>query len=305
MIKRKYIIDDNNELNSQNNIFSYSNSTCKSRNRALQTIPLSSRNKKINYESNKIIEDDNKSNSNNIFISNNITNNNYFTIENKPSSRTIKILNKNITKDETMKRKKNRILLKPLNINEKHLNNIYLSTDPNYLSPSYNYQNNSQNKLSNIRNNIFSNDSSKKMVKSEIISPYKNGLINKTALKSLDKYSLKTFLNKFNESNSCSKDKNLNKNKVYNIQINNNKKKVINNQNNIKEESNIRLKKRYLILRDNNKNTIENNRRRNNKINNFDINKINLRNEHLKTINSFNDRKISLSNLSVKTNKIL
>jgi hypothetical protein len=303
MIKRKYIIEDYTELNSQNNIFSYSNSTCKSRNRALLTVPLSSRNKIINYESNKIIEDENKSNSNNIFISNNITNNNYYTIENKPSSRTIKILNKNITKDEIMKRKKNRILLKPLNIKEKNLNNIYLSTDPNFLSPSNNFQNNSHNKLNNIRNKILANDSSKRMVKSEVISPYKNGLINKTALKSLDKYSLKTLLNKFNESNNCSKDKNLNKNKIYNVQINNNKKKVINTQNNIKEENNIRLKKRYLILRDN-KNTIVNNRRRSNKINNYDINKINLRNDHLKTINSFNDRKINISNLSVKTNKI-
>ena len=304
MIKRKYIIDDNNELNSQNNLFNYNSNSYNSRNRIILPGPLSSRNKINRYDSNQITEDD--TNSKNIFISNNITNNNYYTIENKPSGRTKKLLNKNIIKDEIIKGKKNRILLKSLNINEKKLNNIYLTTNPNLSSSSYNFRNISENKLSNIKNSIIMNDNSKKMVKTEVISPYKNGLINKTALKSLDKYSLRTLLNKLNDKNSISKDKllNKNKNKIYLDQINNNKNKTINSKNDMKEENKIRLKRRYLILRDN-KNTngnIKDNSRKYKKINNYDNIKINSRNEHFKTIDSFMDSKIKLANLSVKNN---
>ena len=296
MIKSKYIIDDN-ELNSQNNIFN--NNTNNSLNKIILKGSLSTRNKMFNYDSNQLTEDNN--NSNNIFISNNITNNNYYTIENSQSKKIKSLINKDIIKNEINKGKPNKII-KSQNKNEKKGNIYYLNSESN-ISSSYNHNNSS--KLNHLKNSITS-ENSKRLVKSGIMSPYKNGLINKTTLKSLDKYSLKYLLNKFNDKSNYSKEKSQNKNKLFlNInsqQVNNNKYKTLENQNNTKEENKIRLKKRYLILRDNKNVSNIRYTKKSNRVNNFENNLVNQKDQHLKNVNSFNENKTKNLNLSTKNN---
>ena len=300
MIKSKYIIDDN-ELNTQNNIFNNNKNKNNSLNKIILKGSLSTRNKIFNYESNQLKEDNN--NSNNIFISNNITNNNYYTIENRQSKMIKSLINKDIIKNEINKGKPNKII-KSQNKNEKRGNIYYLNSESN-ISSSYN--NNNSSKFNNLKNSITI-ENSKRLVKSGIMSPYKNGLINKTTLKSLDKYSLKHLLNKFNDKSNYSKEKSQNKNKLLlNInsqQINNNNKyKTVENQNNTKDENKIRLKKKkYLILRDNKNLSNIRYTKKSNRVNNFENNLVNQKDQHLKIVNSFNENNIKNFNLSSKNN---
>ena len=283
MIKRKYIIDD--ELNLNSNVY---NTLYNSQNKIVYDTPVYSKNHSIKFEKNKEIEN----NSKNIYISNNITNNNYYTIGNESRKDDKLLIKRYSKKTEINKRKMNKILnLK--NRNEK-MENIF--TEPNiYYSNTH-----TTSKSNNIKDNII--DNSKRLIKKAIISPYKNGLINKTTLKSLDKYSLRYLLNKFN-----SKDKyeNKNKNKL-NINIenyqNNTKFKTINNKNDTKIENKTKLKKRYLILRDNKNNTNMRNIKRNNQINKLEINNINQKNEYFKTIETNTSNKLTISSLSTKNN---
>ena len=283
MIKREYIIDD--ELNLNSNVY---NTLYNSQNKIVYDTPVYSKNHSIKFEKNKDIEN----NSKNIYISNNITNNNYYTIGNESRKDDNLLIKRYSKKTEINKRKMNKILnLK--NRNEK-LENIF--TEPNiYYSNTH-----TTSKSNNIKDNII--DNSKRLIKKAIISPYKNGLINKTTLKSLDKYSLRYLLNKFN-----SKDKyeNKNKNKL-NINIenyqNNTKFKTINNKNDTKIENKTKLKKRYLILRDNKNNTNMRNIKRNNQINKLEINNINQKNEYFKTIETNTNNKLKISSLSTKNN---
>ena len=290
MIKRKFIIDDD-ELNNHNNL--YDNDTYQGKNKFIIPDSLTSRNRSIKYDKNQK-STENSNNSKNIYISNNITNNNYYTIENNSKGKAKLLLKKSSEKTEIKKRKINNIL-KIENKNEQK-EKIYLNSEPNTLSSSI--VNNIQ--LNNIKDN---KDNSNRVIKTQILSPYKSGLISKTTLKSIDKYSLKYLLNRFNEK---SRDKNESKNKIKsnkdNIQLNNNKNKKINIQNDTKTQNKIRLKKRYLILRDNRNGNIVKSIKKANPIKLNEKNNINLRNELFKTTESFNTNKLKLNSLSTKNN---
>ena len=108
----------------------------------------------------------------NIYISNNITNNNFYSI-NKKKKKNMRILiyrsNTNQNLDLNKKKSNNN------NINQ-IMNNIKIQKEYSY--SKYKENNN---------NNIF--------------NPYKNGLINTTTLKSLDKHTLNSLLNKFKIDN--------------------------------------------------------------------------------------------------------
>ena len=296
MIKRKFIIDDD-ELNNHNNL--YDNDTYQNQNKLIIPGTLTSRNKSIKYDKNqKSIE--NSNHSKNIYISNNITNNNYYTIENNTKGKAKLLLKKYTEKTEIKKRKFNNIL-KIENKNEQK-ERIYLNSEPNTLSSSI--VNTIQ--LNNIKDNKDITNNSNRVIKTQLLSPYKSGLISKSTLKSIDKYSLKYLLNRFNEKSINSRDKNESKNKIKssnkdNIQLNNNKKKIT-IQNVTKTQNKIRLKKRYLILRDNRNGNIVKNIKKNNPLKINEKNDINLRNELFKTSESFNTNKLKINSLSTKNN---
>ena len=281
MIKRKYIIDDDESNN--HNI--YDNNTYHSQQKYIINAPLTSRNENIEKNP-KLIENNNHSK--NIYISNNITNNNYYTIDNNSKYNTKLLIKKFTDKTEINRRKKNNIL----NIENKHDALEYLNTDSNIVN--------------NIKlNNNSENEDYSKRIKTELLSPYKSGLISKTTLKSLDKYSLKYLLNRFNEKNN-SKGKNEGKNQLKinkdNYQLNNNNT-INNTQNDGKAENKIRLKKRYLILRDNRNGNNIKNIKKSHPIDQSEKNNINQKNELYKTSISFNSNKLKLSSLSTKNNK--
>ena len=278
MIKRKYIIDED-ELSNNTNLI---NNFTQSRNRIIYNAPLTTRNYEYEYKKNKEILNNNN-NSKNIYISNNITNNNYYTIEN--NSR----INDNFIKRYSKKTEINKGRINKL-INLKNYDNkkenIYLNTEPN-ISSSINHK---ENKIINSK------------TINSMMSPYKNGLIKNTTIKNLDKYSVKYFLNKFNEKN-YSNEKNEYKMK-YNIntnnyQNNNNQYKTINVQSDLKSENKIKLKKRYLILRDGKNMVNIRNNKRNNLINKIDINS---KNRLLKTIDLNHINKIKTFSSSTKNN---
>ena len=108
----------------------------------------------------------------NIYISNNITNNNFYSINNGP-------------------KKNMRILIYRSNTNQ----NLDL-----------NKKNSNNNNINQIMNNIkiqkeYSYSKYKEYNNNNIFNPYKNGLINTTTLKSLDKHTLNSLLNKFKIDN--------------------------------------------------------------------------------------------------------
>lgn len=273
MIKSKYIIDDEINNNAFNNLYH-------SQNKIVYKTPLSSKNSSIKLGKNK---EENDYNSKNIYISNNITNNNYYTIENNPRKDGKLFMKRYLKNIEVNKEKKNKIL----NLKNQADKKIFLNTEPN----TYSSINDGKSK-SNSKNYY---DISKKLSINEIISPYKNRLINNTTLKSLDKYSLKYLLNRFNNS----KDKNRNKLNIENNQ-NNNKFKTINAKKDTDIDNKIRLKKRYLILH-NNKNTSNlRNIKKYSQMNNLEVNSNNKNKEYFKTIDSSNRNKLKVFSLSTK-----
>ena len=283
MIKRKYIIDDELNINSNSNVY---NNAYHTQNKIIISTPIYSKNHNIKFERNKENE---RNNSKNIYISNNITNNNYYTIGNDSRKNDKLLIERYSKKSEINRRKINKILN---NRNEKR-ENIFFDSN------LYNPNNHNTSKSNNLKYNI--NDNSKTSMKTRIISPYKNGLINKTTLKSLDKYSLKYLLNKFN-SKDKNENRNNNKSTLNNEKYQNNiKYKSINNQNDIKHEN--KMKRKYLILRDNRNNeNIRNIKRNPNKINKLEINHINQNYEYSKAIDKTSSHKTKISSLSTKNN---
>ena len=277
MLKNKYIIDKDliynkinyNTFNEQKNI--------------IISTPLISKNK---FEKNKDIFE-NFTNSKNIYISNNITNNNYYTIDNNQEKNSNLLLKKYLTKYELNRDKANKEY-EIENAKDKK-GNILLNSESNISSINNNEKSNT------IKNN---DDISRKYLKTSVISPYKNRLIGNTALKSLDKYSLKYLLKKFSYSNDKAEKKNnlyIDNNK---LELNNNKLKTINIE---KDKNNIRLKRKYLIIKDNNLRGIK-------KINNkLRDNLINGKNPLYKTTGFFNKNKtssLSTKNSNRKSNII-
>ncbi len=98
--------------------------------------------------------------------------------------------NKNKKNNELNKIKANKINIKEYKLDKN--GNIYINSDRNQKNLQYQLSNNIKTKDINF----------KKINKTNIINPYKNGLINSTILKSLDKNSLNSLLNKFRLENS-------------------------------------------------------------------------------------------------------
>ena len=118
---------------------------------------------------------------------------NFYTINNDPKNH-MKLLiyrnNKNKNNNGLNKIKANKINIKEYKLDKN--GNIYINTDRNQKNLQYQLSNNIKTKDINF----------KKINKTNIINPYKNGLINSTILKSLDKNSLNSLLNKFRFDNS-------------------------------------------------------------------------------------------------------
>ena len=180
MIKTKYLIDDKI-------------------NRNLNSVSLTARNtvNNINFKDikNKFHgKDNNNFTTKNIYISNNITNNNFYTINNGPKKNMkLLIYRSNKHKNNT---ELNRIKANKINIKEYKLDkngNIYINTERNQ-----------KIRQSQLSNNIKTKDINftRRINKTNSINQYKNGLINSTILKSLDKNSLNSLLNKFRIENS-------------------------------------------------------------------------------------------------------
>jgi len=292
MIKRKFIIDDDENIINTNVFHAYNE------NNISQSINKNNIN--INRQKNKEkninkIEDDidnNKNNSQkNIYISNSITNNNYYTIENNPKKNIKFIFKKYLDKNENNKKKR-----KLLVINSRALNKT-----SHQVTNTLNI--NSQN--SSVLNSARYNEKydSNSVIKKWILSPYKNGLINETSLKSLDKYSTQNLLNKFNDKYNY-KDKTENKLSinVNNSDLNYNQYNTINAQNNAKNENKIKEKKRYLILHNNRNINIKNLKNNNSRLIKVDHSDIN-HNNSFKTINLKNIIRINIPNLSEIKNK--
>ena len=267
MIKRKFIIDDDeNAYNT--NIFQTHNNNNNS-----QLIIKNNTNimrQKNNEKKFNKIEDEIHNNNNsqkNIYISNNITNNNYYTIDNNQKKNVKFLFNNYLDKNENNKRRR-----KLLVINSRTLNK-----NSNQESNALNINSQNNSILNSARYNEKYDTNS--VIKKWILSPYKNGLINETSLKSLDKYSIKNLLNKFNDRYNY-KDRVENKLNinVNNSELNYNKYNTINAQNNTKNENKIKDKKRYLILhniKNINIKNLKNNNSRLIKVDHSDINKNN------------------------------
>ena len=181
MIKTKYLIDDKlkNKINSN---------------------PLTSRstmnNFNIKYKKMGFGKDENKNyTTKNIYISNNITNNNFYTI-NDGQKKNMKLLtNRNNKNNEINKKNKNKIHIKEYKLDK--YGNLYIKTENGNLKKH-------QYLLSNNININKDIDNSRNLNKKSKINKYKNGLINSTTLKSLDKNSLNSLLNKFRLDNTSS-----------------------------------------------------------------------------------------------------
>ena len=135
--------------------------------------------------------------------------------------------------------------------------NLDIAPFPHCNTLGFNNQNNNPINSARYHKKYDSNSS----IKKGIISPYKNKLIDKTSLKSLDKYSIQNLLNKFNEIND-SKYQTEKKNKlsinVNNSESNYNNFNTINAQSNTRNGNTNKEKKRYLILHNNRKINIKN-----------------------------------------------
>ena len=292
MIKRKFIIDDDENIYNTN-IFHSQN-----KNNISQSIIKNNTNTIIqkNNENNFYkIEDDidnNKNNSHkNIYISNNITNNNYYTIENNPKKNIKLLFNKYLDKNEINKKRRKLLLINSRTFKKAS------HQDKNTLN--LNSQNNSL--LNSARYNEKQDSNS--VIKKWILSPYKNGLINETSLKSLDKYSVKNLLNTFNDKyNYRDKIENKLSIKVNNSELYYNKYNTINTQNNTRNDNKIKEKKRYLILHNNRNINIKNIKNNNSRLIIFDHSDIN-HNNSFKSINSKNIIRLKIPNLSELKNK--
>ena len=294
MIKRKYIIDeDENNYNNTNVLHN--------QNKSINSPLLNKANTNIirqKYYENYLLEDDIRCSNNkeqkNYFISNNITNNNYYTIDNDYRKNINFIINGYSDKRERNKDRMNKILV----INNQKLD---IAPFPIYNTLGFNNLNNSPMNSSRNHEKYDSNTT----IKKDIISPYKNRLINKTSLKSLDKYSIQNLLNKFNDTNDPKyQTKKINKLSVNinNSESNYNQYNTINVQNNARTENTNRTKKRYLILHNYKKINIKNLKKNiNNKLIEEESNDIN-HNNNFKTINSTNVARLKIPNLSTKYN---
>ena len=186
MLKSKYLIDDkiNNKVNS---------------------IPLTSRNTLINNNFKKIKNtnstkrDDNIKNytTKNIYISNNITNNNFYSISNGAKKNFKILIKRNIKNNETNKRNKEKLNIKEYKFDKlEKLGNLSVNS-----------------RSRNIKMNKYIKSNNSKL------NQYKNGLINSTILKSLDKNSINHLLNKF-ENSSNSKNLSVSNNNIKYTTIN-------------------------------------------------------------------------------------
>ena len=181
MIKTKYLFDDKLKNKTNSN-------------------PLTARstinNFNIKYNKTNIGKDENKNyTTKNIYISNNITNNNFYTINDGKKKNMKLLIYRNIKNNEINKKNKNKIHIKEYKLDK--YGNLYIKTENGNLKKHQ----------TNLSNNINMNkdiDNSRNLNKRNIINKYKNGLINSTTLKSLDKYSLNSLLNKFRLENANS-----------------------------------------------------------------------------------------------------
>jgi hypothetical protein len=296
MIKRKFIIDEDENNYNNTNILHYQNNSNNSPSLSKFNTNII---KQKYYEKDLLEEDINNNNNNdqkNIFISNNITNNNYYTIENDYRKNLNFIINGYSDKREKNEDRMNKILV----INNQKLD---ITPFPHCNTLGLNNKNNSPMNSARYHEKYDSNFS----IKKDIISPYKNGLIDKTSIKSLDKYSIQNLLNKFNEINDSkyqTEKKNKLSIKVNNSETNYNRYNTINVQNNtINENKNTnKEKKRYLILHNNRKINIKNLKKNiNNKLIEEENNDNN-QNNNFKTINSSNVDRLNIQNLSTKYN---
>ena len=182
-------------------------------NKKLNLTPLTTRNTLNNFNHNKIKinligKDENIKNytTKNIYISNNITNNNFYTINNNGTKKNVKLLihrNKKYKNNEIIKRNTEKLNIK-LNMKEYNLSkyeNLYTNTEK---TKQKMHKYNKSNNFKVDKGISYSQNNKKK----SIINPYKNGLLNSTTLKSLDKNSLHSLLNKLKKE-STSNDKKL------------------------------------------------------------------------------------------------
>ena len=285
MIKRKLIIDEDENLYNANIFYTQNKNNNSHSIIKNNTNTIRQKNKEKDFI--KIVPDiniNNNSSQKNIFISNNITNNNYYTIENIPKKNMKYLFCKYLDKNKIIKRRK-----KLLVINNRTLDK---TSQQDCNTFSLNSQNNSI--LNSARYNEKSDSNS--VIKKWILSPYKNGLINETSLKSLDKYSLKNLLNTFNDKYNY-KNKNKLSINVNNSELNYNKYNTINVQNNQKNENKIREKKRYLILHNNRNTNIKNLKNNNRRLVKIDHSNIN-HNNSFKAFNTKNFIRMNIPNLS-------
>ena len=166
-------------------------------NKKISSVSLTARNTTNNFNfkeiQNKIIGKDDTNNyaTKNIYISNNITNNNYYTFNNGQKKNMKLLIYRNSKNNNDL----NKIKTNKINIKEYKLDkngNLYVKTERN--------QKINQSQNNNIKTKEI--NFTKRINKNNNINKYKNGLINSTILKSLDKNSLNTLLNKFRLENS-------------------------------------------------------------------------------------------------------
>ena len=166
----------------------------------LNSTPLTERNTLNNFKYKTIKNnlykrnDNNKNNeTKNIYISNNITNNNFYTINDGNKKKMKILIYRNDIKNEVSTRNKDWSNKKEHKLDK--FGNLYINTE-NRNPKKYQYK-----KLNNqIINKVIS--FSRNNYRKNIINTYKNGLINSTTLKSLDKNSLNSLLNTFRSENS-------------------------------------------------------------------------------------------------------
>ena len=166
-------------------------------NKKISSVSLTARNTTNNFNfkeiKNKIIgkDDTNNYTTKNIYISNNITNNNYYTFNNGQKKNMKLLIYRNSKNNNDL----NKIKTNKINIKEYKLDkngNLYVKTERN--------QKINQSQNNNIKTKEI--NFTKRINKNNNINKYKNGLINSTILKSLDKNSLNSLLNKFRLENS-------------------------------------------------------------------------------------------------------
>ena len=164
-------------------------------NKKISSVSLTARNTTNNFNFKEIKnigkDDTNNYATKNIYISNNITNNNYYTFNNGQKKNMKLLIYRNSKNNNDL----NKIKTNKINIKEYKLDkngNLYVKTERN--------QKINQSQNNNIKTKEI--NFTKRINKNNNINKYKNGLINSTILKSLDKNSLNSLLNKFRLENS-------------------------------------------------------------------------------------------------------